>query len=284
MRLGRSRDIPHYFLAALSICAIGACAPRYTSRAVVVRVDPGASQVTLSHDAIPGFMESMVMPFDVRDRALLRGLAPGDRVAFRLRVHRGRSIVDRLRVTSAVRVDAGALRSPAAPILVALGAPVPDFELINQDGERLTLSSLRRHVVAVTFVYTRCPLPDYCPRMMTNFRALAQRFGDRLGRDLTLLTITFDPTFDSPVVLKRYAASFGAGRAGWQLLTGSREEVRQVCERFGLEFWPEDGLITHTLQTAIIDRDGRLAASVEGKDYTPRQLGDLIEATLIAKR
>lgn len=276
MRFGRFGGV----LAALLIGVTGGCAARYTSRAIVLHVDAVAARVTLSHDAIPGFMESMVMPFDVRDRTLLRGLAPGDRVAFRLRVHQGRSMVDRLRVTSAGRTDAGTLRSPVAPILVPLGAPVPDFELTNQDGERLTLSSLRRHVVAVTFVYTRCPLPDYCPRMMTNFTALAQRFGDRLGRDLTLLTITFDPTFDSPAVLKRYAASFGAGHAGWQLLTGSRDEVRQVCERFGLEFWPEEGLITHTLQTAIIDREGRLAATVEGKDYTPRQLGDLIEATL----
>ena len=156
----------------------------------------------------------------------------------------------------------------------------PDFTLTDQHGTRVSLASLRGRVVALTFIYTRCPLPDYCPRMVTNLRAVKDRFADRLGRDLALLTISFDPKHDTPERLKGFAEQYRANVPGWHFLTGSADEVQRACSLFGVEFWPDEGLITHTLQTAVIDRDGRLAATVEGKEYTGRRLGDLIERVL----
>jgi protein SCO1/2 len=157
---------------------------------------------------------------------------------------------------------------------------VPDFELLDQAGMAVALSALRGKVVAVTFVYTRCPLPDYCPRMIANFRAVRARFADRIGRDLVLLTITFDPRYDSPDVLRTYAAGHGADVQGWHFLTGDASRIERVCAAFGIEYFPDEGLITHSLQTAVIDREGRLAATVEGKDFTARQLGDLVASVL----
>ena len=172
------------------------------------------------------------------------------------------------------------LLSPAKPTLVPVGEALPDFELVDQNQNRVSLSSLRGRVVAVNFIYSRCPLPDYCPRMVDHFKEVSERFGARLESDLVLLTVSFDPKFDTPDVLRSYAKDFGAERKGWHFLTGSLEAIDRVCAAFGIEYWPDEGLLTHSLQTAVIDREGRLAATIEGKDFSGKQLGDLLEAVL----
>ena len=247
---------------------------------MIVRVDRPGATVTISHEAFPGFMDAMAMPFDLKGPARTVALTPGDRVRFRLSVKKARSWVDRVEVVSAAAVDAGLQQTPVAPVLVPVGAAVPDFELTDQTGSVLALSALKGKVVAVTFIYSRCPLPDYCPRMVENFKAVRQRFATRMARDLVLLTISFDPKYDTPEILSRYAASQRAGGSGWHFLTGDPAAIERVCNAFGIQYWPEEGLITHSLQTAVIDRGGRLAATVEGKDFTPQQLGDLVGAVL----
>jgi protein SCO1/2 len=225
-------------------------------------------------------MDAMAMPFDLKGDARTAKLTPGDRVRFRLSIKSGRSWVDRVEVISAAAVDAGLQDTPAAPILVPVGTAMPDFDLVDQSDAAISLSSLKGKVVAVTFIYSRCPLPDYCPRMVENFRAIRQRFADRMNRDLVFLTISFDPRYDTPAVLTEYAASRRAGGPGWHFLTGDPAKIERVCHAFGIEYFAEEGLITHTLETAVIDRSGRLAATIEGKDFTPRQLGDLVGAVL----
>ena len=264
------------------IMAMGAagCARHYTTQGLVLRIDQPGVIVTVSHDALPGFMDAMAMPFDLRGAARSTPLAPGDRVRLRLAVKGGRSWVDRLEVISAEPVDAGLLTTPATPVLVPVGAPVPDFELIDQAGARVTLSAFKGKVVAVTFVYTRCPLPDYCPRMVANFRVVRDRFADRMDRDLVLLTISFDPKYDTPDMLRKYAQGQRAGGPGWHFLTGDGARIERVSAAFGIQYWAEEGLITHSLQTAVIDRNGRLAATVEGKEFNGRQLGDLVGSVL----
>jgi protein SCO1/2 len=269
-------------IAAAAVTS-AACAARHQARGLVLKVDRAASSVTVSHEDIPGYMEAMVMPFTVRDTKQMAEVRPGDRIAFRLNVRDERSWIDRLQLLSAAPADEGLVQSPAVSTLVSLGTEIPDFTLTNQDGERVSLSSLRGKVVAVTFIYTRCPLPDYCPRMITNLQAVERRFPERVGRDLALAAITFDPQYDTPSRMKEYAQFFKADKRGWQFLTGSVEDVTHVCSLFGVEFWPDEGLIAHTLQTAVIDRDGKLAATVEGKDYSGKQLADLVAAMLGAE-
>ena len=181
---------------------------------------------------------------------------------------------------SAATVDAGLQQTPAVSTLTPVGAVVPEFDLIDQTGATVRLSTLKGKVVAITFIYTRCPLPDYCPRMVENFRAVRSRLAGRMDRDLVLLTVSFDPQYDTPDRLARYAASNRAGGPGWYFLTGEPSKIARVCDAFGIQYFAEEGLITHSLQTAVIDREGRLAATVEGKDFTPQQLGDLIEAVI----
>ncbi len=265
--------------AGAAVIAAG-CATSYPLSGLVVRIEPAAATMTVSHDAVPGVMEAMVMPFDVREATALAGIRPGDRISFRLVVGDRASHVDRIRILSAAPADRGLVMTPVASTLVPIGAPVPDFTLIDQRGSPVTLASLAGRVVVVTFIYTRCPLPDYCPRMIRNLAAVRERVGDRMGRDVALLTVTFDPQYDTPARLAEYARSHDADVEGWHFLTGDAEGIRQVCDAFGVEYWPDSGLITHTLQTAVIDREGRLAAAVEGKDFTGRQIADLVEGIL----
>jgi protein SCO1/2 len=257
-----------------------ACATHHTGNGLVLRVDRPSVTVTISHDALPNFMDAMAMPFDLKGSAQQVKLRPGDRVRFRLAVKKEKSWVDRVEVVSAAPVDAGLQQTPAAPVLVPVGAAMPDFTLTDQAGAPVALSALKGKVVAVTFIYSRCPLPDYCPRMIENFRAVRQRFASRMAQDLVLLTISFDPRYDTPEILARYASSRRAGGPGWYFLTGDPANIERVCNAFGIQYWAEEGLITHSLQTAVIDREGKLAATVEGKDFTPQQLGDLVGAVL----
>ena len=267
----------------------GGCAKRYTARGVVVRAEPAdatapAERITISHEAIPGYMDAMVMPFAVRPpaSAVAGAVMPGDRVEFRLRVTRKASWIDRLNVTSAARPDAGLARSPSRASLVAVGTPAPDISLTDHRGREVTLASLRGQAVAITFIYTRCPLPDYCPRMLANFKEVRARFADRLGKDLTLLVVTFDPQYDTVDTLNAYARAHNADVAGWHFLTGPLTEITRMCEAFGIEFWPEEGLLSHTLQTAVLDRTGKLAGTIEGSAFSGRQLGDLVASVLAA--
>lgn len=260
--------------------AVSACATSYPATGLVVRVDPAVSTLTVSHDEVPELMDAMVMPFSVRGSSAMKAIRPGDRIAFRLVVRKDGSHIDRIRLLSAAPSDRGLLSTPAASTLVPIGATVPDFVLVDQRGDAITLTALRGRVVVVTFIYTRCPLPDYCPRMVTNLAAVRDRFRERLGKDLALLTVTFDPQYDTPERLAAFARTQEADVSGWHFLTGGAEQIKQVCEAFGVESWPDSGLITHTLQTAVVDREGRLAAAVEGKDFTGRQIADLVQIVL----
>ncbi|MCW5981030.1 MAG: SCO family protein [Bryobacteraceae bacterium] len=269
--------------AALTLSALAfGCAKRYRLEGMVLEVDPPARRVVLSHKAIPGYMDAMVMPFTARRERELRALRPGAEVESRLVVRRGQSRLESIRIrpgaAGGVVEDQGdRIALPEPPEKVPLGAAVPDFSLTDQNGVRVRLADLRGRVVAVNFIYTRCPLPEVCPRLAANFAGLQRRFGERLGRDLALLSVTIDPEHDTPSELRKYAKIWNTRAEGWRFLTGSIEEVRRVAGAFGMVYWPEEGLITHTSKTGVVTRDGRLAALVDGPGYSARQLGDLIQ-------
>ncbi len=172
-----------------------------------------------------------------------------------------------------------ALEAPKERVL--LGDVVPDFTLVTQDGRVWPLASAKGKVVVVQFLYTRCPMPEVCPRLAATFAAMQRRFAGR--GDLLLLSITLDPVYDTPEVLSRYATLWRSNPSAWLFATGSVEQVRAAAGRFGIVFWPEEGVITHTSNIAVIGRTGRLDALVEGLSFTARQLGDLIEHQLDAR-
>jgi len=261
------------------ICTVGAasCAKRYAAEGLVLRVERERRMVTISHREIRGYMPAMAMPFHVKNESELAGLAPGARVQFQLDVSRHGSVVHNLRAQAPapdgmVTDNGRKLRLPAPPEKLAIGAAVPDFTLTDQRSSPVHLADFRGRVVALNFVYTRCPLPDVCPRLCAGFARLQRRFA---GREPVLLSVTLDPQYDSPEVLAGYAKIWGADPARWHFLTGALEDVQRVAVRFGIISWPEEGLLTHTSETAVIARDGKLVALAAGSSYTAEQLGDL---------
>jgi cytochrome oxidase Cu insertion factor (SCO1/SenC/PrrC family) len=144
----------------------------------------------------------------------------------------------------------------------------------------LSLSQFRGKVVALNFIYTSCVLPQFCYRVANHFATIRNRFKQRMGRDLVLLTITFDPARDTPERLADYARQWDADPAVWHFLTGTAAEVERVCGMFGVDFFADEGLMSHSVRTAIISRRGIMTANIEGNRYTAAQLGDLIKTAL----
>jgi len=260
---------------------------RYPVTGIVLGVDPARKSFTASIAAVPGYMEAMSMPFKVHDTKLLQDLRPGAHVEFTLVVDTDDSWAEGIRPHEFVSFEQEPLLARRLQLLQGTadaakplqpGQAVPDFTLTDQTGHPVTLSQFAGKVVAVTFIYTSCPLPNYCFRLSNNFGRINQRFADRMGRDIVLLSITFDPVHDTPAVLTKYSATWKADPKSWRFLTGSLPEVQKVCRLFGLNFWQDEGLVTHSLHTLVIDRQGRLAADFEGNEFTAQQLGDFIQS------
>ncbi|HLH19993.1 MAG TPA: SCO family protein [Bryobacteraceae bacterium] len=272
--------------ALLVAFALALAAAQYPVTGIVLQVDPAHSTFVASCNAIPGYMEAMSMAYPVRDGKELANLRPGAYIDFTLVVEKDRSYAEaihphRFETTEPEQMRARrlALLEPPRATLHP-GDPVPDFTLTDQTGARVSLSQFRGKVVALTFIYTACPLPDYCFRLSNNFGQIAKRFAARLGRDLVLLSITFDPVHDTPPVLARYAATWKADPRSWHFLTGSPEEIKAAARRFGLNFWQDEGFLTHSLHTLVIGRGGRLEADFEGNEFTAAQLGDYLAAAM----
>jgi protein SCO1/2 len=239
--------------------------------ALILKIDAAERTIVAAHRPIAGYMPAMTMPFEVRDAAELQGLTPGSRIQFELKGN----FATRIRKIAIADPD---LIRPSLPP----GAPLPDFALTDQQGRSVTLANLRDKVAVLQFIYTRCPVAEVCPRMAAGFATLQRRFGD--SPDLALLSVSLDPRYDTPAVLADYAKRWRADSRMWRFLTGTPEAVDQLASSFGVVYWPEDGTLTHTAQTAVIGRDGRIAAVVEGSSFRTDQLVELVRHHLEVSR
>jgi protein SCO1/2 len=263
---------------------------RHAMRGMVLTVDAARKTVVVSHESIPNVMPAMTMPFEVRSPRELEGVVPGAVVAFTLVVSKESAYAEGLRIVRYESVEQDPLTARRLRLLekmtgaggtpLAVGQAVPDFTLTDQARARVSLSQFRGKVVALNFIYTSCVLPQFCYRLANHFSAVQRRFKAQMGRDLVLLTVTFDPARDTPERLAEYARQWSADRSVWRFLTGGADEVRHVCRLFGVDAFPDEGLISHSTRTVVIDRRGALAASIEGNQHTAAQLGDLLAAVL----
>jgi protein SCO1/2 len=275
---------------AFCITPLSAADKEYTVKGMVLRADPANRSFVVSHEKIVGLMDSMIMPFDVRDAKELAGVVPGAIVEFTLVVGDKAAYATKVTVQryQSVEQDPRTARRLAVMRKMAglatkpleIGRRVPDFTLIDHTRQPVRFSSLAGKIVVVNFIYTRCALPQFCLRVSNNFGVLQKRFAKELGKDVVLLTITFDPERDTPEALSAYAAQWKPVPKTWHFLTGPVPEVRKVCAWFGVEYFPDEGLLNHSLHTAVIDRQGTLVANIEGNAYSPEQLGDLVFAQL----
>jgi protein SCO1/2 len=264
--------------AALVIAGCGRTpetpAREYQLKGQILAVRPERSEVVIKHEDIQGLMSGMTMPFTVKDVALLQGKAPGDLVTATLVVAEVGAHLRTLDKTGSAPLDTPAPAPP--PDIRQPGDTLTDAKLVDQNGTPVSLASYRGHRVALTFIYTRCPLPEFCPLMDRHFAAIQKTIASTsaLG-DVRLLTVTFDPAYDTPAVLEMYAARRGADPKIWSFLTGDAAEVSRFGSQLGIyvEHNPQSAIdITHNLRTAVIDPEGRLVKVHTGNSWTPSEL------------
>jgi protein SCO1 len=267
-------------------------AEEHTVQGILLKVDRAKGSITVSCDAIPGYMDAMVMPFAVRGSEVPKSLVPGTTVRFKMVEREHEDYAEHLEAIKVANYESEpteaarltflhrTLDPAAVSTMVAVGRLVPDFTLTDQAQHATHLAQFRGKVVALTFAYSRCPNPNYCFRLSNNLSQVGRRLHDSAGRDLILLTIVIDPDDDQGKALERYADTWKADPATWHFLTGKLTDVRAVAELFGMNFWNDEGFLTHSFHTVVIDREGRLAANLEGNQFSAEQLGDLVETVL----
>ena len=254
---------------------------RYEITGRVVSVDKSAKQVVLAHQAVPGYMTAMTMGFKVKEQWALDAMALGDRVNAVLVADPEGAYIESPVITKA----SGTQPEPSTNSLhePLVGDRVPDFDLVNQAGKRIRLSQFAGRPLMLTFIYSRCPLPDYCIRMSNNFGEVAKELkasDPKLYSRVQLLSVSIDPEYDKPEVLREYAKTY-AGDVDpkldhWTFATGSPEQVRKIADYFGLAYEQQSGQIIHSLRTAMIAPDGKIAFLYKGNDWKSSDaVGDL---------
>ena len=264
-------------LSAIILTAPLACRPRatgpeqrYPLKGKVVNVDKRGSTVSIAHEAIPGYMDAMIMPFKLKDERLLNDIAEGDGVQATLVIAGLQSWLEDVVVTRET-VDSSSLGKAEEP---KPGDEVPDFKLVDQNGKRISFHQYRGHNVVLTFIYTRCPLPDYCPLMTDNFAEIekALKSPPEAKPTTILLSITLDPEYDTAKLLREYAAAHSAGSGQWHFATGTKDDVKQVATYFGMQYWPDGDQVVHSLRTAIVGADGKLVKVYRGNEWKPNEI------------
>jgi protein SCO1/2 len=266
----------------MTACGRAPDARTYELHGQILAVRPERSEVVIKHEDIKGFMPGMTMPFPVKDAALLTGKEPGDLVTATLVVGENQAYLASLTTTGHQEVLEPPPPPPAADILTT-GQAVKDAALVDQDNTPRAFSTFKGHRLAVTFIYTRCPIPNFCPLMDKHFAAVQNVIASTPAlMDVRLLTVTLDPEFDRPAILKAYARRREADPAIWTFLTGEPVEVNRFASQFGLyvEHNPQNAIdITHNLRTAVIDPEGRLVTVHNGNSWTPAELVADLSAT-----
>lgn len=280
-----SRCLLLSFVALAACLSLAACggggaradenARRYDLKGKVISVDKARREVVVEHEEIPGFMEAMTMPFALRDEDALAAVAPGDTIQATLAVTDEAYWLEAPAISRSLggEAAAGAEQYGAEP---ASGAEVPNFRLVNQDGRQVGLGDYRGRALLFTFIYTRCPLPEYCALMSTNFARLEEELAkDSDLYDRThLLSVSIDPDYDKPPVLKTYAAQQAGRRRAedfrhWEFATGPPEEVKKFAGFFGLTYSGEGTQIVHSLRTVLVTPDGRVHKIYRGNEWQP---------------
>jgi protein SCO1/2 len=261
------------FLVSLTFCSNAPSAKHYELEGRVVAVDPGNRQLTIAHQDIPGLMKGMTMPFTVAKSSnwIFQSIAPGDEIHATLVLSTQAELQD---ISFTRTSDSGKESTGTSELRIPQpGDQVPDFTLVNQSGKTIHLQQYRGKPLLLTFIYTRCPFPDYCVRMSNNLAQVMQQLqkNPRAFDQAQLLSISIDPENDKPAVLRSYGEHY-VGRVDpsfshWQFASGSPEQVRQAADFFGLAYNQKDGQIVHGLRTVLIGKDGKVVKVYSGNEW-----------------
>jgi protein SCO1 len=282
----RARFVLFPWVLSLCLTVAAGCAKApdqrtFTLQGQVQSLDAPRKSVVVKHEEIKNFMPAMTMPYEVENAKALDGLAPGDLINAKLVVFSNGA-----HLTEIKKVGSAPLEKPPAEApnptassgfeLIRPGQPAPDAKFVDQDARPRPFSSFKGAPVVMTFIYTKCPLPTFCPLMDRHFVALQKAIkADPALKNVHLVTVSFDPLTDTPPVLKKHARSLDADLTRWTFLTGDRDEVDQFAARFGVSVsraMNDARDIAHNLRTAIVGADGTLIKVYTGNDWTPDQI------------
>ena len=252
----------------------------YKLRGKVVSINSATSEVTLNHEAIPGFMDAMTMPYKLKDPSILGELHPGDVITADVLVSQDADagvLLDHIVVVAQAKPD---YRPTVFYHVPAPGDVVPDFKLRNQDGRSIHLGQFRGKQLLITFIYTRCPLPNFCPLVTHNFAVIDKQLAaiPALYGKTHLLCVSFDPSHDTPERLRAYGSSYMGSDAKnafahWDFAVPQAPELTEMAKFFDLGITNEaDSTITHTLSTTLIGRDGKVVRFYPGNEWTTDQV------------
>lgn len=274
-------------LVGAAIVALGRSGPglgatREFQVAGVVAARPEGRSIRIAHEDIPDFMPAMTMEFAVREEETVPGVAPGDRVRFVLHVTDERSWISGVEVTGRGAAPATARAGPGGSARLKPGDAVPPFRLTDEAGRPVTEADLAGRLTVVTFLFTRCPLPEACPLIAQRFREIQDRTADAAPeRRPRLLAVTIDPAFDTPPVLAAYGRAKGADPARWRFATGSPDQVAVLTRAFAVHVESNGATLDHTFATALIGADGRVVEVWRGNFW---KASDILEALRPAAR
>ncbi len=257
-------------------------AERYPLKGKIVSIDKAAKTAKIDHEPVEGYMPAMTMDFPIRSDWVWNELAIGAEIRAELVVDNTAKDpywLENIGIIAAAMP--GQEAPPANEKFVQIGREVPDFTLTNQDKKQISIKDFRGKALAITFIYSRCPIADYCIRMSTNFSDVANELNQIMGprNRFALLSISFDPENDTPEKLKSYGLGYmgkGATDLGiWQLAVGTDAEVRKIADFFGLRYEVDANdktQINHSLRTAVIGPDGKVTKVFAGNEWTPADL------------
>ena len=280
---------PALALLAMLLAAVSCGSPKtYEMRGQILGVNRDKLEILVKHEDIPGLMPAMTMPWKVRSAGMLDNIGPGDLITSEIVVEDNLGIVTKITKLGTAKPDVPAPAGPAKPGVqyLAPGDRVPNQAFLDQDGRARDFDTVRGdRAIAVTFIYTKCPIPTFCPAMDRQFaEAQALIKGRRLEGKAALLSVSFDPKNDTPAVLAQHARKLGADPAVWTFVTGERDEIDRFASSFLLTLVRGEAAnpdeIGHTLRTTLIDRTGRIAKSYAGADWTPDELVAELERLL----
>ena len=245
----------------------------FSVKGVVRELKPDGRTIVIKHEEIPNYMAAMTMPFEARSTNELTGLKPGDEVSFRLLVTDKDGWIDQITKTGATNVDEPPPRETFRRVRFVdplnIGDAMPDYPFTNELGQAIHLGQFKGQALGLTFIYTRCPLPNFCPRMSINFsdaceKLLAMPNGPK---NWHLLSISFDPEFDTPATLKNYAKRYELDTSYWSFATGALIDIDAITEQFGLAFPREGAIFNHNLRTVVVDAQGRVQKVFTGNEW-----------------
>ncbi len=256
---------------------------RFDLKGKVLAVEPDKHLVTIAHEDIKDYMPGMTMPFTDPDDADFQFLAAGDEIAATLVIDGAHSWLENVQITKE-SMDPSAT---TGIVEAKEGDDVPDYGLVNQDGKDIRIHNYRGKALLLTFIYTRCPLPEYCTLMSNNFAAIDRELQQQpqTYEKTHLLSVTIDPDYDTPKVLRSYGAAHTERYSDetfthWEFATGTKDQVKGIAQYFGLRYFEENDQITHSLRTVIIAPDGKVFKVYRGNDWKPAEVIQELQALL----